>query len=279
MVIVVSIGAVGGMLWLRGRSIGKPDAAIIYADIGNLKEGAPVRISGAPVGRVVDIVYQGVGKVAIGIKFDVPIPMTTKATASITGVGMLGDMVITLDPGNGSPRLVTDTIHGTMTAGIFDKAGGLADSAAITLNKLNTMLDVRLIDDLRKTLASSQKLMAHLADQKDGPMSQISPTMLGLQRTNARLDSTLGQLDVKKLQSRLDSTMKSAGSATDRLAAMAARADTLMGKIARGEGTLGKFMTDTTLYVDLRKTMQSMSQLLDEIKKNPGKIGVTVKIL
>ena len=53
---------------------------------------------------------------------------------------------------------------------------------------------------------------------------------------------------------------------------------TLMAKIQRGEGTIGKFMNDTTLYVDLRKTMQSMTDLLNEIKKNPGKIGVTVKI-
>ncbi len=278
MVLVTSLAVVGGMLWLRGKSIGKSDVAILYEDIGNLKEGAPVRISGAPVGRVVDIVYQGIGKVAIGLKLSEPIVITSNATASITGVGMLGDMVITLNPGTGTPRARTDTIHGTMASGVFDKAAGLADSAAITLSKLNAMLDKELIVDLRKTLASSQKLMAHLADQKDGPMSQVNPTMLGLQKTMARFDTTIAQMDVKKLQARLDTTMKSAASATDRLAAMSARADSLMGKIQRGEGTIGKFMNDTTLYVDLRKTMQAMTDLLNEIKKNPGKIGVTVKI-
>ena len=54
LVIVGAVGFVGGTLWLRGKSIGSADVAIIFADIGNLKEGAPVRISGAPVGRVVD---------------------------------------------------------------------------------------------------------------------------------------------------------------------------------------------------------------------------------
>ena len=39
MVIVTAIAVVGGMLWLRGKSIGSADVAIIYADIGNLKEG------------------------------------------------------------------------------------------------------------------------------------------------------------------------------------------------------------------------------------------------
>ena len=140
LVILGALGFVGGTLWLRGKSIGSADAAIIFADIGNLKEGAPVRISGAPVGRVVDIVYQGVGRVAIGLKFSEPIMVTNTATASITGVGMLGDMVITLDPGQGTPRARTDTIHGSMASGVFDKAAGLADSAAITLNKLNGTL-------------------------------------------------------------------------------------------------------------------------------------------
>jgi len=278
MVIVTAFAVVGGMLWLRGKSIGKSDVAIIYSDIGNLKEGAPVRISGAPVGRVVDIVYQGVGKVAIGLKLSEPITITSNATASITGVGMLGDMVITLDPGNGTPRARTDTIHGTMASGVFDKAAGLADSAAITLSKLNAMLDKEIVVDLRKTLASSQRLMAQLADTKNGPMSQVSPTMLGLQASMARFDTTLAQVDVKKMQSRLDSTMKSAGSSAERIAAMSARADSLMAKIQHGDGAIGKFMNDTTLYVDLRKTMQAMTDLLNEIKKNPGKIGVTVKV-
>jgi len=102
--------------------------------------------------------------------------------------------------------------------------------------------------------------------------------MMTVWPTMARFDTTLAQVDVKKMQSRLDSTMKSAGSSAERIAAMSARADSLMAKIQHGDGAIGKFMNDTTLYVDLRKTMQAMTDLLNEIKKNPGKIGVTVKV-
>ena len=191
---------------------------------------------------------------------------------------MLGDMVIVLDPGTGPARDKTDTIPGTMASGVFEKASGLADSAAITVGRLNRLLDSQLVVELRKTLSSTQKLMAHFADEKDGPTAQINPTMVALQKTNARLDSTLRQLDVKGIQTRLDSTMRSASGAADRLAALSARADTLMSKIQHGEGTMGKLMTDSTLYVDLRKTMQSMSTLLTEIAKNPGKISITVHV-
>jgi phospholipid/cholesterol/gamma-HCH transport system substrate-binding protein len=277
-VLVALLAFGGGTLWLRGKSLGKADVAILYADIGNLKEGAPVRISGAPAGRVVDIIYQGVGKVAVGLKFDRPIPITSNATAAITGVGMLGDMVITLDPGNGAPRLRTDTIRGTMAAGVFDKAAGLADTAALTLRKVNAMLDTQLVVELRHTLVSTQHLMAQLADPKNGPTAQLGPTLVALQKTSARLDTTMAQLDVKTLQARIDTTMRSAAGAADRLAALTAHADSLIARIQHGDGTIGKFLNDSSFYTDLRKTMQAMTDLLNEIKKNPGKIGVTVKI-
>ena len=277
----VILGAVlflGGVLWLRGKSVGKAELNVLYTDIGNLKEGAPVRISGAPVGRVTEIVYQDQGRVAVGIKFAEKIVVTATATAPITAVGMLGDEVIMLDPGRGTPLAPGDTIKGSIAPGVFDKAAIIAEQAAQTLTKVNAMLDPKLIADLRNTLTSTQKFMAFLADQQNGPTSQVKPTLLVLQRTTARLDSTLTQIDAKSLQARVDTTMRAATSATNRLGAMTAHADSLMTRIEHGNGTVSKLLNDSTLYSDLRKTMQAMTDLLNEIKKNPGKIGVTVKV-
>lgn len=277
-VIIGAVLFVGGALWLRGKSVGKADINVLYADIGNLKEGAPVRISGAPVGRVTEIVFQDEGRVAVGIKFSKKIVVTATATAPITAVGMLGDEVIMLDPGKGTPLALGDTIKGSIAPGVFDKAAIIAEQAAQTLTKVNAMLDPKLIADLRNTLTSSQKFMAFLADQQNGPTSQVKPTLMALQRTTAQLDSTLAQVDPKSLQARVDTTMRSATSATNRLTATMAHADSVMTRIEHGNGTVSKLLNDSTLYADLRKTMQAMTDLLNEIKKNPGKIGVTVRV-
>lgn len=277
-VIIGAILFVAGALWLRGKSVGSPDVNIVYADIGNLKEGAPVRISGAPVGRVTEIVYQGQGKVSVGVKFSEKIVVRQGASAAITAVGMLGDEVIMLDPGAGAALAPGDTIKGSIAPGVFDKAAIIADQAAQTLTKVNAMLDPKLIADLRNTLNSTQAFMAFLADQKNGPTSQVGPTMTALQHTTARLDSTLAQVDPKALQARLDTTLIAATSATKRLTATMAHADSLMMRLQNGDGTMSKLLNDSTLYADLRKTMQAMTDLLGEIKKNPGKIGVTVKV-
>jgi phospholipid/cholesterol/gamma-HCH transport system substrate-binding protein len=277
-VIIGAILFVGGGLWLRGKSVGKADVNVLYADIGNLKEGAPVRISGAPVGRVTEIVYQEQGRVAVGIKFAKKIVVTDSATAPITSVGMLGDEVIMLDPGKGTPLATGDTIKGSIAPGVFDKAAVIADQAAQTLTKVNAMLDPKLIADLRNTLNSTQAFMAFLADQKNGPTSQVNPTMLAVQRMTTRLDSTLAAVDPRGVQTRLDTTLRAATGATTKLTAVIGHADSLMTQIQHGNGTMSKLLNDSTLYADLRHTMQAMTDLLNEIKKNPGKIGVTVKV-
>jgi phospholipid/cholesterol/gamma-HCH transport system substrate-binding protein len=65
---------------------------------------------------------------------------------------------------------------------------------------------------------------------------------------------------------------------TSQLTATSERLDTLLVRMNRGQGTLGKFVTDSGLYYDVRELSQSMKELLDELKKNPGKVGVTVKL-
>lgn len=279
-VLIAAFLFIAGALWLRGKSFGGPDVYVMYADIGTLKDASAVRISGAAVGRVDGIKYLAPGRVLVGLALDKSshVQVTSTGTALVTPVGLLGDEMIVLDPGKGTVLVKGDTIRGSVAVGMVDKAAVIADKAAETMTKIDAMLDTNLVTDLHQTLLSTRQLMAHLADEKNGPTAQINPTMLALQRTSARLDSTLGQLDVKALQSRLDTTMGSASAAATHLASMSAHADSLIQKIQSSNGTVGKFLNDTTFYSDLRKTMQAMTDLLNEIKKNPGKIGVTVKI-
>jgi hypothetical protein len=43
-------------------------------------------------------------------------------------------------------------------------------------------------------------------------------------------------------------------------------------KMNRGEGTLGKLMTDTSMYHQLTDLSRSLKEFLDDLKKHPGKI-------
>ena len=269
-----------GALWLRGKSLGGADLYVMYHDVSTLKDASSVRISGAQVGRVDGISYLAPGKVVVGLKFFDPaaIHVTSNATASIEAIGMLGDMMVVFDPGTGTPVARGDTVIGTLSAGVFDKASAMADQAITTMQRLNRMLDTNLVVELKRTLQSAQKVMAYVADSVHGPAAQVNPTMLALQHTTARLDSSLAGFNAGRMQARLDSTMRSAAAATDQLAALSKRADSLMARIQDGRGTMGKIMNDSTLYTQLRSTLQSLTDLINDIRKNPGKIGITVKV-
>jgi ABC-type transporter Mla subunit MlaD len=109
------------------------------------------------------------------------------------------------------------------------------------------------------------------ADSTKGPTAELTRTMASFRQLSNRLDSTLANPALGRTLSRTDTL-------TGNLAAMTARFDSTLAAINRGQGTLGKFATDSGLYYDMRDLSRSMKELLDELKKNPGKVGVTVKL-
>lgn len=120
--------------------------------------------------------------------------------------------------------------------------------------------------------------MTVYGDPNRGPTAQLTRTMASLERITTRLDSTLAHPALSRTLNRVDTLTGNLASMTAQLTFTAARLDTLLLGMNQGRGTLGKFATDTGFYMDIRKLSQSMQQLLDELKKHPGKVPVTVKI-
>lgn len=281
LIVLVGLGLfVFGTVWLRGRAWGNPPILrVAFENIMTLKEGSPVRVSGAVVGSVEEITLEAPGRVVVAITYDRKlITPAVDASAALISVGMLGDMAIDLDPGTGSPLAEGTVITGTVTKGLFDAGADLMGQASTTMTSLNAMLDTSLVGDLRRTLASSERLMQYLANERTGPMAEVNETMRALQGLSARFDSTLGGIDAKALSARLDSTLQSTTALTTQLAASSAQVDSILAGIRRGEGTLGQLAADSGLYLDLRRTLQATSNLVDSLAKNPGKLGITVKV-
>jgi len=51
----------------------------------------------------------------------------------------------------------------------------------------------------------------------------------------------------------------------------------LLAKVNKGEGTLGRLASDSTLYNDLHKTLNALTDLLTDLKERPGRY-VHVKV-
>jgi phospholipid/cholesterol/gamma-HCH transport system substrate-binding protein len=77
---------------------------------------------------------------------------------------------------------------------------------------------------------------------------------------------------------RADTLARNLSTMSTQLSATGARLDTLLQRVNSGQGTIGKFATDSGLYTDSRAALQSLKVLIDELNKHPGKLSVQVKL-
>jgi phospholipid/cholesterol/gamma-HCH transport system substrate-binding protein len=278
-----------GTTWLSGRSVGADSDKfykIQFRDASNLKASSVVRISGVPVGKVEKIALADVGKVLVSVSLPDKIQPKVDASASVVAVGFVGDAAIEFDPGRAAEALPHDRIIlGTMKAGLTDRAGELSDRADSVLLGAQTIVNQKTADELyetlnqlQATLKATQRTMAILSDQRNGPTAELTRTMASFRALSTRLDSTLANPALTRTLGRADTLTGNLATMTGQLTTTSARLDSVLAGVNSGRGSIGKFATDTGFYTDIRQLSQSMKRLLDELQKHPGKVPVTVKL-
>jgi phospholipid/cholesterol/gamma-HCH transport system substrate-binding protein len=208
------------------------------------------------------------------------------ASAQIVAVGFVGDAAIEFNPGDAPQRLTRDRIIiGSQAEGLTGLAQTLGDRADSVLLGAQQIVNKRTADELyatltalQGTLKAAERTMRVYGDAENGPTGQLTKTLGTLERLTSRLDSTLANPALSRTLNRADTLTGNLASMTAQLTSTGARLDTLLLNMNQGRGTLGKFTTDTGFYTDLRQLSQSMREVLDELKKHPGKVPVTVRI-
>ncbi|MBA3318140.1 MAG: MCE family protein [Gemmatimonadales bacterium] len=289
LVILAVVLFIVGSSWLKGSSIGADEDEfwrIQFTTAGNLKASSVLKISGVAVGKVERIQLAEVGKVIVSVTLPDKIVPKVDATAKIVAVGFVGDAAIEFDPGDAPQTLSRKrVIIGSQDAGLSDLAQTLGDRADSVLLGAQQIVNKRTADELyatltalQGTLKAAERTMGVYGDPSKGPTGQLTRTLGSLEQLTTRLDSTLANPALSRTLNRADTLTANLAGMTAQLTSTGARLDTLLLGMNQGRGTLGKFATDTGFYADIRKLSQSMQQLLDELKKHPGKIPVTVKL-
>jgi phospholipid/cholesterol/gamma-HCH transport system substrate-binding protein len=269
-----------GALWLGGKSIGGTGdlTTIQFNQVGNLKEGSPVLISGVNKGKVEQIRLIEPGNVRVLVALADDVVPKSDATARITSISALGEVAIAFDPGQSSEPLGRGPIPGSMEMALTDRVASLGDKADSVLLGAQQLVSQRTADDLHATMVAMQRMLNTIADRIPTSTSEATRTMVAFRELSARLDSTLANPGLTRGLSNLDTVTANLSAMTAQLGRTGATLDTLLAAINRGEGTLGKFASDRGLYVDMRETLQSLKGLIDDIKRDPGRITVQLKV-
>ncbi|MDH5283521.1 MAG: MlaD family protein [Gemmatimonadota bacterium] len=272
---------VAGTMFLKGASFRPLErtAEVRFADIGTLKKDNEVAVSGYPVGKVVSVEFKAPGDVRVTVSLPPTLDLRADASAEISSGVFSSDSRILLHPGTAAEKLPDGAVvRGASGAGIFEKGAALADRADSVLIGVQAVANQRTGDELVATLKAMQRTLNRLSDRLPQTAGEAERTMAAFRRLAERLDTTIAAVPVASAVERADTLARNMSTMSIQLTATGARLDTLLQKINAGEGTLGKFATDSGLYLDSREAMQALKVLLEELNKHPGKLNIQVKL-
>src|SRR5574341_69952 len=239
------------MFWLTDRRVGAKGVtvSVVFGNVAGLEQGDPVMVSGVKVGRVESVHLERTGRVTVTLTVARDVRPRLDAGAAIGALDFLGSKYIDYSPGSREEPLPARTvIVGSHQPELTDVAEGVATRANELLGNATALVSEQLAVDLHNTLVATQRGMNTLSAVGNGPLvGQATATLAAAQKTMVRLDSILGSATGK----RVDTLTANLAALTTRLAAASASLDTLLGRVNRGEGTLGRVATDTMLYKNL----------------------------
>jgi phospholipid/cholesterol/gamma-HCH transport system substrate-binding protein len=252
-----------------GTFRGRYYTTTVIENAGGMRNGDPVQMRGVNIGRVssFSMVPEGVAvRMEIYNRFLVP----EDSRVEVRSAGLLGGMVVDVVPGTSTERVDDEAIiPGAVQADIMTTATGLGTEAETVLARANLLLSESTIGSVGASAAELQTVLADLSALVAVQRQELAALSSSLRRSaegvervtdGPELDRAVANID--SLTFRLDQTTRTLGSATESL-------DVVMGRLERGEGTLGRLTVDETLYDNMNSAVMSIQQLVNDIRQDP----------
>jgi phospholipid/cholesterol/gamma-HCH transport system substrate-binding protein len=258
----------------RGRYI----ISTVVPNASGIRTGDPVQMRGVNIGRVLSFKIDH-DRVSIRLEIEGEYPIPKDSVVELKAAGLLGGMVADVIPGT-SKEMASwgDTLEGRSGVGLFDKMDSLAGEADDVAARVKALLSEQMVDDLQGSAAEARQLLAKLSgtvDEQRGELKALTKSLRrsaeGLERvtTGDELEETVKQ--VQALTERADEVLAGLDRSSQSL-------ESILGRIDRGEGSLGKLTTDEALYdnvsraaANLDKTATELQALLEDIRLKPKK--------
>ena len=282
MVIAATALFAAGLAWLSGKHLGPSSTVRVpvrFADVQGLKSGDPVQTSGVRVGRIDNVVLEDVGRVMVYLDVDADSRPHADARAAVAALDLLGAKFIDYSPGKSPELLAKDqAITGAREMALTEGAAGLVQRATEAIASAQSIFNERTATDIHNTMTAATRALAMVTKIGGGPqLQQAAEAVRSLQIIATRLDSILGNPAITKSLDQVDELTTSLNEMAQGLASTSQSLGSILKKMDQGQGMFGKLANDTVLYHDLHVTMLKMQELMDDIKKNPGRY-INVKV-
>lgn len=252
----------------------------VYDNIDQLAVSNPVLINGYAVGRVshIKILQQKNNHVLIEMEIDADIEITD-STKAILNSELLGGKSVLLKMGHSKKKLNPgDTLRTEVAKGMFDvlseTATPVATDLQTTLRKFNSTIDnfSKNFEKLDLILAKLQKTPDLINNTLVTTNSNIEGLSAGFKNDAEKISLMLDELkptltnfkiisdSLKKL--RLNETLVKAQHTLTSL-------NESLAKLKKRDNTMGRLMTEDSLYVNLNKLLINLNELSKHFNENP----------
>ncbi len=233
-----------------------------YDDISGLRAGASVQLAGLKAGYVDDIhMSKDLNKkeliVVLRLRREFEDRIRSDSVATIETQGLLGDKFVYISIGSENEPILADdaTIQSKETTSIFalaDKAGKIMDdigeAAEVVRKTLDSFKGEEGTGDLKATMVSIRKTVEQVEKGK-GLAHALIYDPKG-ERIIASLSKTMDS--VSDIVTDVDSKQKGQiGGLIGNMRRASADLQVILGKVRRGEGTVGRLINDPTVYSEL----------------------------
>jgi phospholipid/cholesterol/gamma-HCH transport system substrate-binding protein len=263
-----------GMMWLKNIDLSKGSVMYLadFKRVEGLQLGDRVQVRGIRMGEVtgMDILQEAV---RVEMRLEDQVHLREDATITLGEKGIVGEIVLEVDPGTGDPVEEGHIFQGR-TAGTIAAMTDAAGDALQEMRNLTGMV-TELVEEVRKEGMVTETLtQANLTLNKvDGMIEEnhrnVAVILDNLVVTTDQLRKTMESGRVDKAFTDASDAMARAEVLMDNLENSTARLDTLLLRMTEGEGSAAKLLNDPLLYDRADSTLASMKRLLDAMRRNP----------
>lgn len=253
----------------------------VYDNIDQLAVSNPVLVNGYAVGRVshIKILQHRNNHVLVEMEIQSDI-VITDSTKAILNSELLGGKSVLLSMGHSKKKLKPgDTLHTEVAKGMFDVLSETATPVATdlqsTLRKFNTAIDnfsmlfgrlevtltklQKTPDLLNKTLVTANSSIEGLSSSFKTDAEKMSVILDELKPTLSNfkvLSDSLRKIHINETLMKMQHTLASLNES--------------LAKLKKHDNTMGRLLTEDSLYVNLNKLLINLTELSNNFNNNPN---------
>ena len=277
---ILTIGAIvvliAGMMWFKNIDLSKGQNfyQADFTHVAGLRVGDKVQVRGIRMGEVSGMqILQA--SVRVELQLNDTVDLREDAVVTLGEKGIVGEVVIEIDPGVGAAiqegHIFQGRTAGTI-ASMTDAAGEALKEMRILTKKVTELVDqIEIEGKVVETLAQAHDTLDKIDHMVEENHTDIRVILEDLRVTSEGLRSIVESGRIEQTFDDASSAMASADSLMSVMQTAAASLNSIMTKLDEGEGSAGLLLNDPTLYTTADSTMNSLKRLMDEMRRNPKK--------